>query len=298
MRARTGALDMRNDTTLAQLGRYLIGVLNTGLAENINEVLWVDGTNGSDANDGKAPDRAKKTISAAAALAAAYDTIAVFPATYDEHVALATDNVTLIGLGDTPRQTIIRDDADSAVEQVAVTGSNVTISNVMIQNGHANNVEAVTIGACDYCTLDNCIFEKYASIDLDEAVRIMGPNTNIGHIIRDCFFNGHILGIVFEDSTTNAADVHIIRCLFDNGTTADITDSADVSVTGVLIQDCIFKHAAVTDFIVLDNASTEGLMVGCRFNEATFATGTITIDAGLECVDCHTLAGENIAVPA
>jgi len=295
MRARTSGIDMRNDTSIAQLHRYLVGVLNTGAAENINEVIWVDGTSGSDDNDGKAPDRAKKTISAAATAAVAYDTIAVFPATYVEHVALATSNVCLVGLGDTPRQTKIRDTADSAVEMVAVTGSNVTIANVFISNGHANNVEGVTIGACDYCTIENCLFEKDTEA-LDEAIRIMGPNTNIKHMIRNCEFDGHTLGVVFEDSTTNALDCSIIGCVFRNGTTADITDSADVAVAGVLVKDCDFVDTP-TDFIVLDSASSEGLVTGCSFASATLALATIALDAGVFCVGCYTEEGCNAVHP-
>lgn len=299
MRARTAGIDMRNDTSIAQLKRYLVGVLNTGAAENINEVLWVDGTNGSDSNDGKAPDRAYATITAALAAAVAYDTVAVFPGSYTEHAALAVDNVSLVGLGDSPRQVVLQDSTDSVVEIIAITGSNCTVANLMVGNGHANNVEAITVGACDYATIENCVIEPASGITQDEGIRLMGPNTNIGHIIRNCYFNTCTLGIVFEDSTTNAKDVVIEGCIFHNGVTADITDSADIQVNGVLIKDCVFQGGATppTDFIVLDNASTDGFICNCYFRSATLATATITIDAGLIMAGCYTEEGLSAAVP-
>jgi hypothetical protein len=287
---------MRNDTSIAQLKRYLVGVLNTGAAENINEVLWVDGTSGNDSNDGKAPDRAFATIAGATAVAVAYDTIAVFPGSYTEHVALATANVSLVGLGDSPRQVVLQDSTDSTVEIIAITGSNVTVANVMVGNGHANNVEGITIGACDHVTIENCVIEPASGITQDEGIRIMGPSTNIKHVIRNCEFDTCTLGIVFEDSTTNALDVTIEGCTFRNGVTADITDSADIAVNGVLIKDCAFIDTP-TDFIVLDNAGSTGLLCGCYFASATLALATIAVDAGVFTVGCYTEEGVNAVHP-
>lgn len=200
MRPRTTGIDMRNDTSIAQLHRYLVGVLNTGAGENINEVLWVDGTNGNDSNDGKAPDRAYKTIQAALDDTSAYDTVAVFPGTYDEHLDIdTTANTTLLGLGDTPRQTLLLDTSDSADEMIGVTKSDTTIANLAIQLGHANNVEAIVVGVCDRCTIENVLIQKLTEA-VDEGIRLMGPNTNVGHVIRNCEFDGCTLGIVFEDA--------------------------------------------------------------------------------------------------
>lgn len=100
-------------------------------------------------------------------------------------------------------------------------------------------------------------------------------------------------------ANTNAKNVLIEGCLFRNGVTADITDSADIQVNGVIIRDCDFVGAATppTDFIVLDNASTDGALLGCRFGAAAFATATITIDAGLITAGCATTEGISAAQP-
>ena len=291
-------LSNRDAGNIAQLKRYIVGVLNVGDAETFNEVLYVDGNAGDDSYNGKAPDRAFATIAAALSAASAYDVVAVLPGTYAEHITLATANVTLIGLGATPRQVLLLDATDSAVEMIAITASNVTVGNLMVQLGHANNVECVTVGACDYATIESCIFEKLSET-LDEAIRLMGPNTNKGHIIRGCTFDTHTLGIVFEDSTTNASQVTIEDCLFKNGATADITDSADVQVNGVVIRGCYFQGAATppTDFIVLDNTSSDGLLAGCYFGAAVLALTEVAVDAGIYSVGCYTEEGVNANHP-
>ena len=202
MRARSSALDMRLDTSIAQLNRYMIGVLNIGDEENISKVIWVDGTTGSDANDGLSPDEAKATIQAGVDAAVAYDTVAVFPGTYAEYIDIVTDHITLTGLGDTPRQVCIMDTAATTTdEMINITASYVTVSNLHVGNGHDDRVEAIVIGVGSYNIIRGCLIEPLAGVTQDEGIRIMGPNTNVGHIIEDCEFNTCTLGIVYEDAT-------------------------------------------------------------------------------------------------
>lgn len=306
MSFRSCGLDMRGDMSLAQLKRYLVGVLNTGAAEVPIGVLWVDGNSGSDSNDGKAPDRAKLTIQNALDNVTEGGTVAVFPkldssgniAAYAEHLDIDTvANTTLLGLGDRPRDVLLLDTSDSTDEMIGITKSGTVVKNLHVQLGHANNVEGIVIGACDYVTIEDCLFTKYSTVTYDEGIRIMGPNTNIEHVIRNCFFDTVTLGIVFEDSTTNASDVIIEGCTFRRGVTADITDSADIQVDGVVIRDCDFIEGG-TDFIVLDNASTTGVCMGCRFDYATHELDVIALAAGVLCIGNITVAGVSTAHPA
>jgi len=73
----------------------------------MGEAFFVDGTNGSDSNDGRSPSAAKATITAGIALQTANstglgDAIYVFPGTYAESITGTMTDVSLIGLGPTP----------------------------------------------------------------------------------------------------------------------------------------------------------------------------------------------------
>jgi len=296
MRA-TMLLTNRDSVNLAQLRDYLVGVLSTGQAEIINEVLYVDGTNGNAAYDGKRPDRAFKTITQAYAVAAAYDVIAVFPGTYAEHIAWAGSNVTLLGLGSKPKDVHILDaTAGVTTAMLAIVGSNNVVSNLRIGNGHANCVANLSLLGSDNL-VEGCEFVKYASVANDVGVELIGPATNLNNEIRNCLFNGCTNGVIFTADTTQAKDQIIRGCTFKNGVTTDIFDVTDVAVDGVLIDECVFLGIP-TKFIEIDSAACAGGMISnCTFNSATHAT-TIDIDNGIIPVCNRTLAGISVAVPA
>lgn len=288
-------LSNRDAVNIAQLTRYLVGVLNTGQAEIINEVRYVDGTNGNNAYDGKSPDRAFKTIAAALAVSAADDVVLVFPGTYAEHLTMAVAGVTLMGIGDTPAAVLLYDTSDVATAMVAITAARCAVRHLRISLGHANNVSGLSITGVSDCLVEDVEFVKGAAT-MDEGVRLVGPSTAVRNTIRKCVFDTCVLGIKLLADTTNQADVCIEDCLFKTSTTADITDSEDVQVLRITIRRCTFNSIG-TDYIMIDAAGGTGIISECSFRSATLSNATVTVAAGIICAAAYTQENGAICTP-
>lgn len=293
-------LNQRDATNLSLLKEYLVGLLDIGAGAVLANVLWVNGTDGLDANDGLSPDKAKKTIAAALALATAYDVVAVMPGTYAEHLTMSTANVTLIGLGDLPKHVLLYDTTDLATAYIVITGGGCVVSNLRISNGHANNVNGITITSASNLIKGVELWREPAgTVAQDVGIALTGPAaTSFDNVIRGCKFNFCTNGIIFTASTTQAINTTIEDCVFTNGVTTDIFDVTDVAVDQLRILRCSFLNDAVTKYIEVDSAAcAQGVLADCVFAYATHGT-KIDIDGGILPVCNRTVAGISIAAPA
>ena len=292
-------LSNRDATDLAQVRRFIVGTLSTDQAENIGETIYVDGTAGSNAFDGKSPDRAKLTITAALAVAVAGDVVAVFPGTYAEHVTMAVANVSLVGLGDVPRQVLLASAAVLATPYItiAATAPGCCVANLRISPGEVTDPSCIHIHAAN-TLVEQCEF-FLGTVPLLIGVEIVGPVATCFHnTIRDCVFDGHTLGIVFTPNVTNADGNLIERCRFVNTVTGDIRDDAGIiAVTLVWIKDCDFLSGTLAGQIRLTSGASTGCVYGCAFNLLVWNGGDVLVDAGVRVIGCYYGAGVNAAQP-
>jgi len=295
-------LSNRDAVDLAQVRRFIVGTLSTDQAENIGETIYVDGTAGSNAFDGKSPDRAKLTITAALAVAVAGDVVAVFPGTYAEHVTMAVANVSLVGLGDVPRQVLLSDVAAVATPYINITAQGCCVGNLRISPLNAANVACIQVSNVPNCLVEKCEFyiEPTGVVALDVGVRLVGAIAECFHTtIRGCIFDGHTDGIMFVANATMPNGTLIEYNTFLNGVTSDITDNGvATAVTLVWIRYNNFLglgNVAPTDFIVLDQAGSTGVICQNVFNFATHNILVIVVPATILTISNYTLAGCSVA---
>jgi len=295
-------LSNRDAVDLAQVRRFILGTLSTAQAEAVNEVIYVDGGAGQNSYDGKSPDRAKATIAAALAVATAGDVVAVFPGTYAEHVTMAVANVSLVGLGDVPRQVLLFSAAVDATPMINITAQGCCVANLRCSCGEVTNASMIQVYRVPNCRIEKCEFFLTA-IPVLVGVCLSGAITECYHnTVVDCLFDGVTEGILFAANGTMPNGNFIDKCTFVNGVTADITDGGvAVAVTLVWITECKFLGvggAAPVDYIILDNAGTTGAIARCVFAHATHASAVIVVAGTLLCVSNYTVAGVSIAAPA
>lgn len=294
-------LNAREATQLDHLHSYLVGLLDIGSGAVVSNVLYVNGTGGSDANNGQSPDKAKATIQAALDAADAFDVVAVFPDTYAEHLTMSTADVSLLGLGDRPKQVLLQDATDLATAYITITGNGCVVSNLRISNGHANNVNGITITAANVLINNVELWRDNAgTIAQDVGIALTGTAA-ISHdnVIRGCRFKFCTNGIIFTADTTQAIRTTIEDCIFEDGVTTDIFDVTDVAVDYLRVLRCYFLNTSVTKFIEVDSAACAGgVIADCVFACATHASAQIDIDNGILPVSNRTVAGVSVAVPA
>jgi len=128
------------------------------------KVWFVDGTNGSDSNDGLTPTRAFATIQAAvteqiANTTSLGDIIYVFPGSYAESVTGNLTKVQIIGLdcGGAAHAASIRPTAGSAYNGEMMEAA---FRNIMFLSSSSSvkTLPAVLIGYMGYSVIDNCLF--------------------------------------------------------------------------------------------------------------------------------------------
>jgi len=254
-------------------------------------VLFVDGANGLDGNDGKSPETAKKTIQAAVDLAGSGrgDVIYVFPkganAGYAETVTIARgdNNITLIGVG--PRGSVFIDPSTEDAGGMVVRGNDVTLINmgVAAEDDTSGNIALLVTGA--RFRAYGCKIEGG-----DEQVRIgpttvalgaaSGVETGADAIFYDCEIAWGAKGIVINRTDYGAVtQLHVNRCRFHNLTAAHMDErngtggQADTCYRNLEIVDCFSDDSeggtAPTNYFLLnDNNGNDGIVTRCSFPTA------------------------------
>ena len=223
----------------------------------VNNVYWVDGTNGDDTNTGKTKARAWKTIEQFYANDAQYDVCLVMPGTY----TVASGSLPMTPVADTkliaavpsPRpNVVITDDAggsDTELFEIEVDG--VTFSGIRFLAAHNDVANLVKVAdtenvvglTFDSCWFDGVGFTTVNGIGLDDATKI-----TIGLVVQNCRFQeGLVKGISI--GVQGIPQAVIADNIFESDASeaginmADVTSAAKRGY-GYVIRDNIFLGAA------------------------------------------------------
>ncbi len=205
----------------------------------VNNVYWVDGTNGDDTNTGKRSDKAFKTIEKFFAVDAARDVCLVFPGTYT--VATASlpltplANTKLIAAIPSPRpNVVITDDAGgSDTELVDVEVDNVTFQGIRFLAAHNDIANLVKVAdtanvvglTFDHCWFDGVAFTTVNGVGLDD-----GTFTTIGLVVQNCRFEeGLVAGI--SVGVLGIPQAEIVNNVSENDLSEAFVNMADVAAS-------------------------------------------------------------------
>ncbi len=160
------------------------------------QTWYVDGTNGSDSNTGKAPDNAFATLDEARGDSAAGDTIVIAPGTYtqtaaDEPLTPKANQIwkaAVPSYGGLPN-VIITGTAEAVVVDVEVSG--VVFEDIMFQAD--DDAVNTIIKVADTATVDgavflNCMFDANGKATVVGVSAIDGTFVTTGLVIRGCRF--------------------------------------------------------------------------------------------------------------
>lgn len=262
-------------------------------------VWFVDGTNGSDGQDGTSPSTAVATIQAAVNKASAGGVIyvrpkltvtgATDPTGYTEAVTIANTkpNLSLIGIS-TGRamggQPMLRQGAGTDAH-VIVRAPGVTIKNFTI-NGSSNTGGGIYIdeSASAYVafgtTIEDCYFKNCKGSGNASTGGAIYWSSNGGGwqtLIRGCYFHNNRCGIALLGTSSSMPEAVTIRdCEFvSNANTtvdADIYISAGSGMQSVVIRDCFFGTVDIPAYAsspaaarYIHATSCEGLIANCYF---------------------------------
>ena len=237
---------------------------------------FVDGTDGSDAFDGTAPSRSKKTIQAAVTAAGAGDVIYVNPLTY------TTDG----------------SDVNRYVEAVTVPYATADLSLIGVSNTNPGNPNygaklqytvgsstALTVNAPAFHLENMCVRAEGAdyAIHFDADANYAAVAGSCGPTMYNVVIRGSLNGVLVTDGYA----YHIAKCRFEGGAATDhslvLNGAAQPQRRGV-VEHCYFGgfNGALNDlaYIRIYGATTDWYCHDCDFgiipNGGTFinATGT------------------------
>lgn len=259
----------------------------TGRAYYVDPSVAVSGTG--------RPTSPMKTIQAAHDAASAGDTLVLAPGSYDEEVTLSKNNILVIA--PSGRGSAFVAPSGSNKTAVTVTGDDVTLINVGCEGdgtGGGLHLQATTRFRAHGCKIEGgavaCKLESLAASAVGDT------------IFEDCEFAWATDGVNFV--VTGGGDpvtqTRFINCLFHNIVTAGI-EAVTTHTADCWLVDCVFAAqedgTEPTDYLLLNVASTTGLVTGCRFATATNAATTLNIAAGVFWMANATNAGWSTAVP-
>lgn len=321
--------------------KYGSKILNSeilGGGDDFASVLYVDGVNGSDSNNGASPTAAFATIQAAVNAANIYDTIYIRakyplqgvnqgqPNVYAENITIPVTKtgIKLIGmpyLSDPYFGPKIKPLTSSAANVITCHASSVTFENLCIMNQPLNTagiflswmgtyynqnptVDAshlLYVGSCG-ANIRNCEFREGSATGPSIVIRGGYQST-----IENCTFvtiatTGQCIQL--GDDISPSRGHKIINCNFleANGALApNYIKIGSGSTHDFLIKNCMFERA--TQFIDLMDGCT-GMIAHCYFADvaatatAADSTGKITIPAGLDEVAVIGCYGGNAAIVA
>ena len=265
-------------------------------------VLFVDGTNGSNGNEGTNKDAPLATITKAESIARSGDVIAISPGSYNETVTVNVANLTFVGLGG--RGAVYIEPSAAGAEGMQITNvDDVTLINIGI-DGDDTADYALNLNDVSRFRAYGCKFELGSGTG--PAVLLDGDaNGQVGDaLFRDCEFAWAGVGLQADDSAYGVpTQIFVDNCRFHNITTACINEKdAGAWYTNLQVTNCVFDTqedgTEPTDWVVVDHASSSGIFSGNRFATATNATGVLTIGAQVMWVANATEAGWSTARPA
>lgn len=261
---------------------------------------YVDGTNGSDSNNGLSPVKAFKTIGKAVSSAKdkAGDTIVVFPGSYAENLTitkydLAIISAVVLGMGVTTNfRPVIEGGAGVALTLAQC--KRFRISGFYLHS--TGNTAVLTDG--EGCCFENC------EIDGDGGAGVVflcatDPNFNgSGTSFLSCVFDGSVNGILVKPFTApggfgNATNVVIAGCQFYGNSAEDIkgvvTNGDNDYCDAWLVTGCFFQDKAKACYIDLSAGSGPSTtivpaMFAGNFFGATAAMTTTMIKLPTGCV--------------
>lgn len=223
-----------NNVSLAEAIRWLESRQISREYNPFGTVFYVDGTNGSDSNDGTSPNNAIQTLAQAITDSAAGDTIVIAPGTYTVDVGVASiapkADQTWLGakpsLGAAPSVIIVADADDHVNSPMAIDVNGVVFKDIEFKL-IAGGTNALYILEAAQTT----------------AVR--------GLVFEDCWFNMNsvdaagVLGLRFNDATNAVTGLVMRHCRFvggDAGTNQCSYMTIGVGgLPGALIEDCVFE---------------------------------------------------------
>ena len=179
------------DDGLYQWGGVPVGS-NTMTEMFAGNVWFVDNVNGLAGNSGESPTQALSTITLGVAAAAAGDVIYVrgTGTDYDEAVTLSLDRVTLIGVGNTPRQVGWNSDADTTC--LTITGRYFRVSGFGFRPDGATTGYAINLA--DDTTSNNY---SYDTVIDNNYFRSTGTTCKAHILANGCPENVKILNNIF-----------------------------------------------------------------------------------------------------
>jgi hypothetical protein len=183
-----------------------------------NKVLYVDGTNGSNTNNGQDPDRAFATVAQAISLGSAGDHIVVAPGTYTITAALVPK----------ARMTIRAAVVVPTAPTVIITGNIADLVQVDVNGVTFLGLEVKASGS----TADNLV-------DIADTADVNGVT------FESCVFNGadqtSVVGIQADDATFAVTGMVITNCLFRD-LTGTMVDIGALGMAYSRIQYNVFAH--------------------------------------------------------
>jgi hypothetical protein len=269
------------------------------------KALYVDGTYGSDGNDGHSPDHAYATIQAAVTAAGAGYTIYVFPKTITDYtgdptsyaetiiIPYANSNLSLIGVGTGRTQgglpQIKKGSGTTALLTVRAPGCGIynigfnasgsTGGCILLDDDYAAKAAFGT-------TIHNCHFKNSvnATAATSGGAISWGAAGNAWQVtISDCQFYRNVCDIcIIGTSSTVPQDVVIKNCTFSSDAAiadCNIYAGGDGFGGGLIIDNCLFPKQPAkgttdrfTSITCYGTAGT-GIMSNCRFGAAGTTTG-------------------------
>ena len=159
--------------SLLLLGMAIIFSFGVGsVAAESNSTIYVNGTGGSDVNNGTSTQYAKATITNAVSTVSNNGTIHIAPGTYNEHNININTNMTIIG--SSQKNTIINVQGLGNIFNIAY-GVTVTLENITFINGYSTdfggaiyNQGTLNINNCTFtnnnANIGGAIYNKYGSV--------------------------------------------------------------------------------------------------------------------------------------
>lgn len=277
-----------------------IPVIGGSIPSSYGAYWFVDGTTGSDGNDGKSTESAFATIGEAVDQASAGDVISIAPGAYDETVTISKANLTLVGMGNLG--SVFIEPSTAGAEGMQVTADDVTLINIGVACDDTGSY-ALNLNSAARFRAYNCKIE--GADTANSLVLIDGTATDqtADALFSNCEFAYAAKCFTFDNSDYGyPTQIFVDGCRFRDITTNMFGVAADGLVKALYVTNCVFgrteDNTSPTDFILLSDNGNTGFFAGNFFATATNATGVLTIGTGIMWGPNGTEAGWSTARPA
>lgn len=267
-------------------------------------ILYVDGANGFDGNDGLGWANAKKTVQAAITAASPFDRVVIAPGNYDESVTITTRELTLVGAGS--RGGVGISPSASNATGLTINGVSGTIFYNIDANGTGTggglNVVA-TAAKVRRLTAVECKFENDDGTGFSAKLESTVNHDVADSVFQACEFAWAAKGLIINvtGGGNPVTETLVKDSLFHDLDTSHIEEQGTFTV-GIWLWNCYFARdeagTAPTQYLLLNTAGTIGSVSGCRFAHATNASAVLKIAAGVLWMANATEAGWSTARPA